>query len=408
MSSPLPMVPDTLLAWAKRRGPAAVLAAARARLEAGQRGTRLTLAAVLDDSARREVSELLGLEWRAGQGPVTLGQLRTALRKHGVELEDVLVACGGPLVDTSVERAADLAARADEADAAYAALLDVGVPAAAVSEVVARRWLGRPGQVLRTAEQLASVWASLPAPAGTLLATFAGDMFGDPHSLDKDQLLGRAAARLIAVAGHAPGGDGGGTVGALEPEGWRAVWASVGVTCDRVSSTVLVLNLSIGCGDPLDAAGDLVDPHAATLRRVCTAAAATGEPVWLTSRVLSSGFRLSPGSCAGVVVRVCENPAVVEAAADELSAGAPPLVCTYGRPSLAARALLTALAEAGAQVLVTADRDDAGCAILAGLLADVPEAREWLPDAEGMYEENRLRALLEDLRSASRSTAPVL
>lgn len=401
MSSTTPMIPDSLLAWASRRGPAAVLAAARARLEAGQRGPRLTLAAVLDDAARREVSELLGLEWRASQAPVTLGGIRIALRKHDVELEDLLVACGGPLGDARAERATARAERADEVESARSNLLDAGVPQGAVQQAIARRWLGQAGQVRRTAEQLARVWASLPAPAGTLLATFAGELFADPHALDKDRPLGRAAARLIAATGHASSAGEDLSAAVLEPEGWRAAWASVGVTCDRVSSTVLVLNLPIpGSGDSLVAAGDLADPQTAALHRVCTAAAATGEPLWLTSRLLPPGFRLRPGSCAGLVVRVCENPAVIEAAANKFAVGSLPLVCTYGRPSLAARALLTALAAAGAQVLVTADRDDAGRAIVAGLLADVPEAREWLPDAEGLYEENRLPALLNDLRGA--------
>lgn len=404
MSVPVPAVPQALLSWAARPGPAVVLAAARARLEAGQRGPRLTLTADLDDPGRRDVSELLGLQWRASQAPVTLGALRAAFLKHGVELEDVLVACGGPLRNAPAERAAARTARADEADTARAALLGAGVPNAAVDQAISRRWLGRTGrggEVQRAAEQLVRVWAALPAPAGTLLATFAGELFADPHALDKDRPLGRTAARLIAASGHASIAGEDPAAEVLEPEGWRAAWASVGVTCDRVSSTVLVLNLAIPCSsDLLGAAGNLADLQAAALRRVCTAAAATGEPVWLTLRLVPPGFELRPGSCSGMVVRVCENPAVIEAAADKLSAGALPLVCTYGRPSLAARALLTALAAAGAQILVTADRDDAGRAILAGLLADVPEAREWLPDAEGLYEENRLPALLNDLRGA--------
>lgn len=403
MSVPIPAVPKALLSWAARPGPAAVLAAARARLEAGQRGPRLTLATDLDDPGRRDVSELLGLQWRASRASVTLGALRAAFLKHDVELEDVLVACGGPLRNAPAERAAARTARADEADTARAALLGVGVPNAAVDQAMSRRWLGRAGhgdEVQRAAEQLVRVWAALPAPAGTLLATFAGELFADPHALDKNRPLGRAAARLIAASGHASSASEYPAAEALEPQGWRAAWASVGVTCDRVSSTVLVLNLPIpGYSDSLGAAGDLANLRTVALYRVCTAAAATGEPVWLTSRLLPAGFGLRPGSCAGMIVRVCENPAVIEAAADKLSVGALPLVCTYGRPSLAARALLTALAAAGAQVLVTADRDDAGRAILAGLLADVPEAREWLPDAEGLYEENRLGALLDDLRS---------
>lgn len=397
------IVPEAMRVWAAKNGPTAVLAAARARLEAGQRGTRLAVHVELDDAAKREVSELLGLQWRASQAPVTLGLLRNGLRKHGLELEDLLVACaGGPLHDAKAERAAARAARESALSSARARMLEAGVPESVVEQALTRRWLGAPEQLEEITGRLACLWAALPAPAGTLLATFAGDLFDDPHALDKDTLLGRAAARLIAAGRHQQStedADSDVAAGVLEAEAWRATWASVGVACDRVSSTVLVLNLPLRLpGDGLGVAPVVLDAQPMTVERLCAAAA--GEPLWLTSRMLPSGFRLSSGSCADLVVRVCENPAVVEAAADELGTAAPPLLCTYGRPSLAARALLTALTRAGARLLITADRDAAGNSILSGLLAEFPSAVEWLPDTAGMYEENRLFALLKDMRSA--------
>jgi uncharacterized protein (TIGR02679 family) len=47
-------------------------------------------------------------------------------------------------------------------------------------------------------------------------------------------------------------------------------------------------------------------------------------------------------------VRICENPVVVAAAADELGAGCLPLVCVGGQPSTAVWRLLELLAAGGA------------------------------------------------------------
>ena len=60
--------------------------------------------------------------------------------------------------------------------------------------------------------------------------------------------------------------------GHVSTEAWRAAWASVGVACDRVSSTVLVLNLPL-LGSP-------------ALQAVT---AVPGEPTWLTARTLERG-----------------------------------------------------------------------------------------------------------------------
>ena len=107
----------------------------------------------------------------------------------------------------------------------------------------------------------------------------------------------------------------------------------------------------------------------------------------------------------GTVVRVCENPSVMEAAAEALGRRCPPLVCTYGRPSTAAWHLLGALVAAGAQMLVSADRDKAGVSITEELLTRLPGAAAWLPEVTDLYEEERLPALLADLTAAAGRTA---
>ena len=248
-------VPPDLLAWAAQPGPAAVLAAARDRCEAGHRGSRLPLNASLDDAGRRAVSTLLGLPWRVSGQPATLGLLRAGLAERSVVLEDLLSAVGGPLRNRKLELAQQRKSRSDADAGAFEALTAAGV-LPAIARVANARWLGPRNRRLDVAEQIAAVLACLPASAGTLLATLASDEFSDPHALDKDRLLGRACARILAatrtIESHAQGSD---RVAAqpsnqadvadtrpewtpdtadLDAETWRDIWERVGVTCDRV------------------------------------------------------------------------------------------------------------------------------------------------------------------------------
>jgi len=102
-------------------------------------------------------------------------------------------------------------------------------------------------------------------------------------------------------------------------------------------------------------------------------AAGAGGPVRVTLHQLVR-WPLEPAGRAPVFV--CENPAVLRAAASRLGAGCAPLVCTEGRPSVAAVTLLDQMAAAGAPRHVRADFDWAGLRI-AGALLDRPGARPW-------------------------------
>ncbi|WP_263404860.1 DUF2399 domain-containing protein [Salinispora fenicalii] len=219
-------------------------------------------------------------------------------------------------------------------------------------------------------------------------AEITNTLYGDPHRLDRDHDLGRTAARLLAAATATATADQAASAAdtALTADQWRHVWAEHGISCDGVSSTVLILNLSLTGKAPA--------------ARIAGAAAEHGEPVWLTSRSLRADWALAPGL---TVVRACENPTVAETAADRLGTACLPLVCIYGRPSSAAWTLLRGLAAAGVQLRVTADRDTAGRGFLTEMLA-LPGATEWLPDADGLYEEARLEALIADLTPTSRAT----
>lgn len=390
-------LPSSLSSWARTRGGGLLLAQVRAQLEAGRGGDRSAVTVTLDGAARADVGRLLGLAWEKSGQRVALGKLRAAVAAEGGELEDLLRAIGGPLRDRPAERAAAKAVRAERQVGARQLLLDAGMHPAAVEVVLARRWFGSDTseELTATSIQVAALLTELgaSAPEGTLLAALASDLYDDPHALDRNRALGRAAARALAAHGAARGGHEGAELAAAaaascaSSAGWRATWAAAGVTCDEVSSTVLVLNL------PLPGPG----PAGALLR----AAAVVGEPVWLTARSLRGTGSAGLPELACLTVRVCENPAVVEAAATALGVRCPPLVCTYGRPSTGAWLLLDAVAGAGAIVLVSGDRDVAGLEISRDLLGRLPGSQAWLPEAPGLYEEDRLRTLLSDLETAA-------
>ena len=409
-------LPPRILEWAGRPGAQRLLAAAREKVEAGT-GRRGSLGD-LTDAERRDVRALLGVHWEASGRGATLGELRDALARHGVELEDLLVHAGGPLRDRPRERRERAASRADDTTAALEVLARA-LPRAASSEalrddvraVLLRRCLPPAGGGARLARatELVTLLAGLPgatrapgrsSPAGgvgedegvgptatVLLAVLAARCFGDAHALDQSRPLGRSAARLVALLGaiaEVDEGDPAPSLSWVDPLGsaeqWRAAWAGIGVVCDSVSSQVLTLNLALE----------------GTAPAVALTRAAAGEPLWLTARSLGGGT-LAPVESATEVF-VCENPSVVEAAATRLGAASAPLVCTYGRPGLACLLLLRAYAAAGTRVRVRADGDSAGRDIVRTVRAEVPDAVLWrMDDSTEAYEEELLDDLIRDL-----------
>lgn len=385
---------DALARWATLPGARATLTEARERIEAGV-GDRADLGSGLNESGRGHVGQLLGMGWVASGRPVRLGDLRAAVARDGGDLVELLVETGGPLRDRRQERATHTAERADALTRLRSRLAGCGLPPAVVDLAVARRWLGPPAgpEIEGRLDAMDRLMRVLPAD-GVLLAELAAQLLGNPHALDRTAEAGRLASRLLAARAAAQAGvtDVGLARASDEAAGraarWRTTWDAVGVSCDRVSSTVLVLNVAL----------------AGTASAVALAGAAPGEPVWLTARSLAGEWTAdaagdSPVGGPAAEVRVCENPAVVEAAADRLGVACRPVVCTFGRPSGAAWALLDGLAAAGVRLLVTGDRDDAGRSITVELLDRLPGAREWRPEVAGVYEEDRLPALLADLRS---------
>ncbi|UFN96260.1 TIGR02679 domain-containing protein [Micromonospora aurantiaca] len=364
-------------------GPAKVLAAARERLQNGHVGDRVRLTVELDERERAQVGRLLGVAWEASAKAITLGNLRAGLAALDDDLVAVLTRHGGAPDNLRAKRAANLAARTATINAAYEALIAAGWPAHAVDHARAKRWLERANadHVPERADELCRLWKALPSD-NRPLPQLADALFDDTHCLDRGQTLGRLAARLLAAAGAAPTEAAEAVDQALTATSWRRTWASFGVLCDEVSSTVLVLGLPLVGDSP---AADL-----------SSTAARRGEPLWLTSRSLRGAWR--PHDDVHTV-RVCENPSIVEAAADEHGTASLPLVCVYGRPSSAAWALLGGLAGAGVRLLISADRDTAGRRFAAEMLR-LRGAEPWLPEIDGIFEESRLPELLADLRSA--------
>jgi uncharacterized protein (TIGR02679 family) len=129
----------------------------------------------------------------------------------------------------------------------------------------------------------------------------------------------------------------------------RALWELAGVVPDDLASQVLVL--------AVPATGGLVGDW-------LTAAASAGVPFRLTLHQL----RLGPLVLDCDEIFVCENPAVLRAAASRPSR---PLVCTEGVPSAAVHALLRAV-RPGTQIRWRNDFDWAGVRLTAAALERYP------------------------------------
>lgn len=376
------MSPETVT-YLSRPGLRRVLFAARERFErnGGPYG-RLQLTELSPDEAH-VLNGLLTPQRPfapGGEARIKLPRLDAQLRRSRFEisLEDALVAIDGPLGDRRAERAATAAAR----DAAWARVLrhpQSSRPELAPWLEHARRRYGAASPE-RTAVilQALDVLSVLPADGQPLAALAASNAGGDAHALDRNRPLGRLVAAALFALEEAPPRE------PASADEWRAVWARVGISCDELSCTALTLGLR---------------PHrlargylAARLR----AAARAGKPLVLTLAEL----RAEPPRLTGDVLFTCENPSIVAAAAAELGARSPSLLCTAGWPNTAVAFVLDAAEAAGMEILVHADGDKAGAAI-AALVLRRSGARPWrtVDASAGIHEESLLDELLDDLGS---------
>ena len=370
---------DPELEWLRAR--------VRRRLELGQPLEGSVTLADASAAQRRAAQRLLGRRPRAGRTlSVSLPAVDELLRRCGASpdgLAAAVIALTGPVVVRAEESAAERLAW----EWAFAPLEEmVGQRAelrAAGCEELAS-WLAqlRSSGVLKRLEpdaararqlleRLAAVLVVLPAD-GEPLGRFAARHAGGAHALDDGQPLATLALGALRAL------SGGSLVAVQSPDSVesptqsrRETWASAGLLCDELSSVVLALGLP---GEQLTGSG-----------RLLQIARETGEPVWLTLRQLvrdpPEWAAASGGSLLERTVYICENPVVVELAADLPGSQCAPLVCTNGQPGAATMLLLRSLAAAGVSLAHHGDFDWGGIRIANVLHARLPVV-PWRFDAE--------------------------
>jgi uncharacterized protein (TIGR02679 family) len=323
---------------------------------------------------REALSMLVGRRFPPGAA------VSIALPDLDARLRSSAAACG--LVTAVTELRGPLASRPAAADARRSARQQVdtaaldALQAAGLSDAPwAEAWLAdvrrggalsrldpRRGAALMT-QAVAVLARLLPGPgrdgreAGREYARgeLAERITGTAHGLDDDTLLAKVVLRALAGAF--------GTEPPTDARCRRELWEMAGAATDRVSSTVLTYGLT-----PL---GN--DWPARWLRQRARACAETH----LTMRDLGRAqWQLEPGT----EVFVCENPRVVEAAAD--ASARRWLVCTAGNPATIVIALLDALVAAGATLAYRGDFDWPGIAIANRMMQRyAAAARPWRMDA---------------------------
>ena len=342
------------LAWLVQR--------ARDRLEAGRPLTGTVTLPAATPEQRRAVERLTGRAARSGASlSVSLTEVDRIVKTSGAApggLAEAVTRLTGPLRDRNRERA-DLAAAWDAAFAALDAAVDGRDELAPWrrwldATGVVRRLAPEPGQARLLLAQAAAVLRRLPS-GGVPIGRLAAECCGDAHALDDGSPAGTlvlSAVRALAGLPFAAGPGAGSR---------RAAWAAVGVHLDELSSLVLCLGLP----------GDTCT----TLGRALASCREAGQPVVLTLRQL----RCHGEPLRAARVRICENPAVVAAAADELGARCQPLVCVAGQPSAAGWRLLDLLAAGGAEFGYHGDFDWGGVRI-AGAVRHRVNWRPWRYD----------------------------
>lgn len=300
-----------------------ILAAARRKIE--RDGGELTGTIGLNRPTDAERRLIIGITGKYRSADVAAPRIQLvdvdeAIRgAHGVGLLAVLARRDGPVRDRAAERAdeelakaaavADLRARCDShrGERWFEQWVDEIIGDGTVTRLARRgdaELLGWAGEVLNrlpTGDKPLPVlaeWATgnTKALTGTPLAT----------------LVLRALAKRDGMPAPANRAE------------QRARWESAGVIVDDLASQVLVLNLR--SDDDNVVAGWLNE------------AAAYGIPFRLTLHQLT----VDPLTPRAGELYVCENPAVLRAAASELADRSATLVCTEGQPSAACHRLLAA------------------------------------------------------------------
>jgi uncharacterized protein (TIGR02679 family) len=323
-------------------------------------GGTATLAAPTPEQ-RRAVERLLGRPPSRGRSlTVRLSDVDAVLKDSGI--------CPAGLAAAVRALRGPITVRHEAVSAAQAAWESAHEP---LDHLVAQRpeltvWLHRvratgllkrqasdPADGADLARRTARVLAMLPHP-GIVRPVLAARAVGDAHALDE----GRPLTALVMSAVRSLAGMA--AADTADAEGRRHAWATAGVATDDLSSRVLVFNIP-----PPD--------DECFLSSLLALGITAGEPLVLTLRhleSLSGTTSIAPAinrDLSGITISICENPAVVSAAATELGPSCPPLICLEGSPSVAAIRILRWLIARGAAFRYHGDFDWGGTRIAAGV-----------------------------------------
>lgn len=325
---------------------------ARKRLESnGVQATGSLRLTAMNAQERNDLSLLLGKPLTGAAVTIRLDVLDARLRASaaGLGLRQTLEELGPPLTDRRAARA-DVAARREQVWSSLASSLETSPLA---DQEWPRQWYDllrragvprgvTPEAATWTLQQAVQVLTALLGPEGPERngtrgrGELAAMTTGSAHGLDDGTWLARLVQRGVALAQ--------GTEFPDDAAGRRALWRLVSVTPDEVSSTVLTYGLRPeGEGWRERALRERADHRA---------------EAHLTPRDLHSLRLRLP---AGTLIHICENPRVVEAAAD--AACVQPLVCTSGSAATVVFTLLDALATTGCRFAYHGDFDWPGIAL---------------------------------------------
>ncbi|MET7542189.1 TIGR02679 family protein [Streptomyces sp. NPDC005507] len=285
------------------------------------------------------------------------------LTRFGTGLLETLGRLHGPLRDRPAERADETDRRAHALAGVRATpLADQDWYAAWLERIAADGTLTRllrrgDTHLLQAAVKVLGHLPDLQEPPSAQgrvplpLPVLAERATGDTKALVPGSPLEQLVLRALAERGA-------GEAVPRDRAGRRSLWESAGAVADDLASQVLVLNTgALGTGMVGDWLRDATD---------------SGIPFRLTLHQLT----VDDVTPAARDIHVCENPAVLRAAAAELAGSAAALVCTEGIPSAACHKFLAAAAGAGARLHWRADFDWTGLRITADAMRR-HGARSW-------------------------------
>ncbi|AHH98672.1 TIGR02679 family protein [Kutzneria albida] len=316
----------------------------------------------LTDVEAEALGLLLGQRCNTALTRISLATLDRRLRDSAAEcgLIELVGILAGPLQDLKGARAARAAQWAEvwTAGADLLAAHDLGDLAGWLETERSSGGLRRldPGEAAEELRRAITVLARLSTGDRSVISRteLAAQVTGNAHGLDDDTVLARLVLRAIAVQRAQPvpvtAGD------------RRSLWRAADVLADQVSATVLTYGLA---------------PHGQGWREgALRDRAAHNAEVHLTARDVCAIRWELPAHAREVWV--CENPTVVEAAADARCGR--PLICTSGNPATVVLLLLDALCATGARLHYRGDFDWPGIAIANRFLTRY-RADTWLMDA---------------------------